>query len=375
MPLAKPIRNHRLAQRNPLPHGRGLFGSVSFARGFSIVELLVVISIIVVLAGILLVALGKAQEAGKRTDTLSTMTAFRAACEDFQLRFGQYPGVIPESILAATIPCPISTTENALLHLLGGYRVLTPHSNAKEQQEYNTYKADHPGGLTIAFGNTGYELYFSPDDFGKGPYIEGKHYPPFLAIDELNVRDTQGIQVGEDTGIAIPDLIDAWGQPIIYLRHLRKNGPLVGELTGLSADEPRPQFSLAGTQAYLESMELGEMGLDQVYVDPDNRLGSILTNSTEDIRNANLAQILRNPGIGGPTSGMGSAQAMQAIQEGTPRGAFVLISAGPDGIFFSASDGPGAPADNAQVDDLTISPYFNAKVISEYDDVLHFGGG
>ncbi|MFM8404497.1 MAG: IMP dehydrogenase, partial [Actinomycetota bacterium] len=48
-------------------------------------------------------------------------------------------------------------------------------------------------------------------------------------------------------------------------------------------------------------------------------------------KNATLAQILRNVGYG-PTN--------QPLN-GSPRGAFAVISAGRDGIFFAKQDGPG----------------------------------
>jgi type II secretory pathway pseudopilin PulG len=338
----------------------------SIAPGFSIVELLVVISIIVVLVAVLLVALGKAQESGRRTKTMATLTAFRTACEEFQLQFGRYPGVIPESVMAQTAACPISTTENALLNLMGGYRLQTPHSNQKEIDEYTNYDGVE---FTFGSGNSEYLLKFNINDFGQGPYIDGKPYAPFLAVDDKSVRDMEGVQVDEDESNPIPDLIDAWGQPIIYVRQLRKNGPLVGD----TADDPKPQFSLAGTRAYLASTQLGELGLDQNYGGGNDR-GSILTvtgsagGSGIPVSLANFAQIIRNPGIG-------DSATPDNIMDGAARGAFGLISAGPDGVYFSAADGPGAAATGMQVTDLTASPHNTAKVVEEYDDVLLFGGG
>jgi hypothetical protein len=99
-----------------------------------------------------------------------------------------------------------------------------------------------------------------------------------------------------------------------------------------------------------------------------NPLGSILTATGNGVRNVNLAQIIRNPGLGG-------SQTVDEILEGAARGEFVLISAGPDGIFFSAGDGPGSAATGMQVTDLSQPPNNHAKVVEEFDDVLHFGGG
>ena len=69
---------------------------------------------------------------------------------------------------------------------------------------------------------------------------------------------------------------------------------------------------------------------------------------------------------------------------GIARGAYVLLSAGPDGIFFSRGDGPGTPADTDGdgapnwVDDIvtnTNPDYNRPKVVEEYDDIRVFGGG
>ena len=89
-------------------------------------ELVVVIGVIAVLAGILLAAMGGVRRKALATTTLSTMTEFSKACDAFQLEHGRYPGLIPENNLARGLPSlsppNISGTENALLELMGGVR-------------------------------------------------------------------------------------------------------------------------------------------------------------------------------------------------------------------------------------------------------------
>ena len=94
-------------------------------NGFSMAELLVVIGIIAVLAGILLVAMKGVRARALATQTESTMQSLMAACDTFHTETGRYPGVIPEEALAqagANNPAPLSSTENALLDLAGGFR-------------------------------------------------------------------------------------------------------------------------------------------------------------------------------------------------------------------------------------------------------------
>ena len=100
-------------------------------RGFSLTELLVVIGIIALLAGVLLTAMSKVRSQALKTQTVATMVEFSKACEAFQLEHGFYPGVIPETDLADGDGAwsngeQFSSTENALLHLMGGYRVFHP---------------------------------------------------------------------------------------------------------------------------------------------------------------------------------------------------------------------------------------------------------
>ena len=53
----------------------------SRTRAFTLIEVMVVMSIIVVLAGILLVALGTATDSARRAKTTATLNSFRAACD------------------------------------------------------------------------------------------------------------------------------------------------------------------------------------------------------------------------------------------------------------------------------------------------------
>ncbi|MHC4219555.1 MAG: type II secretion system protein, partial [Planctomycetota bacterium] len=98
-------------------------------------ELMVVIGIIAVLAGILLTAMGGVRRRAMSTQTESTMQEFAKACEAFQIEHNRYPGLVPEQVLAdidTTSVLPISGTENALLDLMGGARTLSPLDNSND---------------------------------------------------------------------------------------------------------------------------------------------------------------------------------------------------------------------------------------------------
>lgn len=345
----------------PVKHSTNRTPSIHRTRrsGFSLVELMVVISIIAVLVGLLLVALGRVRTAAAKTRTQNTMRQFAAACDQFQQEYGRYPGVIPEPVLASLPNNPLSTTENALLELMGGFRVLRPNeAGTPREDEFNAYT-----GTIIVVGSA-WRLRVDVNRIGEGPFIDGKANGPFLAPDENAFGLVSGQALGASfNALELPDLLDDWGQPIIYLRRLRSRGPLVPD-----PDIPNdlPQFLIAGLDGYLKSTGLGELGRNQVYSSSGNPGGSILTDTLPDYL-INYAYVLRH-------AALGDSDPNEVRKTSTARGAYVLISAGPDGIFFSAQDGPGAPGD--EVTALGGNPDINPdRAVDEYDDIRIFGGG
>ena len=329
-------------------------------RGFTITELIVVIGVIAVLAGILLAAMGGVRRKAMSTRTESTMTEFSKACDTFQLEHGRYPGVIPEDVLAATDVPPISGTENALLDLMGGARVESPTFT---DTDFAIFENE------ITFGSTGWKLRLNLDLMGAGPVVNGTPYAPyFTPQDSVLVAmkadgDSPPYPFGRQAGAPvlvrqIPELMDAWGQPIVFVRRARPSGPLAA-LGPISTSEVRPQFYMNSMKPYTTSMKLGEFGKDQNVL-------SILNTAPDE--NATFAQILRHPSLGS----FGDALKAQA---GTARGAYILISAGPDGIYFSRQDGPGTL--QVPIDDIIEGnpDYQNPTIVKEYDDIRIFGGG
>ena len=161
------------------------------------------------------------------------MREFSAACDQFQQEYGRYPGVIPESVLSSYEPnaSPISSTENAILELLGGFRVMRPDDDGTSAEtEYNAYVAN--GALVFSFGSSGWRLAVNPNRIGEGPIIDGKANGPFFTPNASSFMVAKGqiLSTGlnaSDLDI-IPDLIDAWGQPIIYMRQLRTSVGVMG---------------------------------------------------------------------------------------------------------------------------------------------------
>ncbi|MSR69139.1 MAG: prepilin-type N-terminal cleavage/methylation domain-containing protein [Phycisphaerales bacterium] len=312
-------------------------------RAFTLVELLVAIAIILVLIGILLPALGKVSTKARVTSTQATMNEFAKACDTFQAQFGYYPGIVPENMLAATVNSPISGTENALLHLMGG-------AVRSDDTSYGTaLGTEYIFGTTGTTGTGQIRIKVNPIDIGKGPRIEGKQYDSFFAPKDNQLKPVTG-QVGEQ--LVLPDLVDAWGQPIGYVRSARSSGLV----SGLLAD--KPQFYLEPLSPYLSSTALGELGVDQVS-------SSVFGSGTPADQRSYLAQILRHPAFG-------TFVALADARAGTPRGKYFLFSPGPDGIYFAKiNDGPTAATAFA----FTSAEARKPDVYTTYNDVIVSGGG
>jgi prepilin-type N-terminal cleavage/methylation domain-containing protein len=360
-------------------------------RSFTLTEVLVVIALIALLVGLLLAALGPVQESRRRASSIATMQAFADACNAFHAEHGFYPGLIPERALAyhnhnvahEAPGTPISATENALLHLLGGAVPETDVSSAewvalRYSDGWVPFLVHWPDGTMHWFK-------FNRGRLGDGPVIGGKAYPPYLEVSEavtfLEERQGGVSQWGrggggggeEDSGEGdappLPDLLDGWGTPLLYIRSAGEIGLLAADAHGdvIGHARIKPRFYIDSQWPYTRA--------DAQMRWPDRPEGSLLSTEApygsggfpRHYTYGGLAQIVRHPSLSAPGG--------DPVNADTPRGSIVIVSAGPDGIFFSAIDGPGSPDRPIGSSDYPYEDFLGdgPATIEEFDDLVISG--
>ncbi len=325
-------------------------------RGFTLIEVLVVIAIIAVLAGILLVALSSVQKAAKKTKTDSLMQSFGRACDMFALDHDRYPGILPDSARSSADASAITPMGNALLELMGGARVETDNSPSEVRDEYANFEGTEYTFEDQFTGDT-WRLKFNADEFGAGPWINGRDYEPYFSPKGGDLQYIAPEQGGTGSGeYVFPRLVDAWENPIIYLRAARDDGPLLddpAENGYPQLDNTIPQFDLPDLQNYFP----------EPWQDEHSFIGT--RESTED-RLAWLTLRLSHPSFWEGIDNSGVAWA-------TARGKYLLLSPGPDKIYFEKAS-PPLDVDGTELTNPTSGDITPDKMTT-WDDVVVFGGG
>jgi hypothetical protein len=315
------------------------------------------------------------------------MQNFAKACDAYFQEFGEYPAAVPDSVLYrgpgqdAQLP-RITAMENALLALMGGYRTKTGQD---ADQDYDNFGAGVDAALVIeivfpgtAGGEPDFRLKVVKTRIGEGPYRNGKQFSAFLAPRAREFGEALG-QLDPDTGLpetdftdALPELIDAWGAPIAFIKQQRGIGPLVPRPPG----DPRGRFERDGLRAYVESTSLGETGMDQREA---LQLGVLNTQAVlngsvggSSARDLTLGQLIRHPGLGiHLTTATSDAE---RIYSGSPKGKYFVFSAGPDGVFFSRRElGLAGTVTATDIVSGAANPD-GPRVVEKFDDILVSGG-
>jgi prepilin-type N-terminal cleavage/methylation domain-containing protein len=288
-------------------------------RGFTMVELLVVIGIIVILMSILIPAVGRVQIQARIADTRQQLSKIQSALENYYKDYHAYPGPVPNVLFDYTPPNPpnspmvgtehMTMTENAGLGLWGGWDI-------------------DPTGVPKAVYNEG--------SVGKGPVAfhpnptKQKRSPAYLdpmpgqmtpTVNAANQWGSNGLTGNGKPGFGdsqIPEFMDKFSEarPILFLR---ANVGATNVLPGYPAPGNTPyQYN----QAWVAQYAIPQRDFD------DSATGQM----TKDFPQRTIN------GVTIP-AGWPSYIAHPSIL-GVPRGqnAYILISAGADGKFGTKDD-------------------------------------
>lgn len=313
-------------------------------RGFTLVELLVVIGIIALLVGLLLPALAAVRVKGKITQTKSLMKNLGDAVDSFVLTHNRQPGALSARQHASDSNnyLEMSGTENALLELMGGLS---------------------PNGVD-EFDIAGVHVW--RDDIGLGPVIDGAKYDSYFKPNARDLYYVKG-QIGQadvdnnlpqDGVIALPDLIDSFGAPIIFWSNSGSKPKGLGKISGRPAVVAFNVQSGNTAQAapYYYSSFQSYVNSPKLYVGSGG--GSPVDQHTQSY----LAE--SGSSISGPALQLAQAIASHPTLDSVARGGYIMISAGKDLIYFSKEQ-VDKPQDNNRWSDVDLK---------RFDDIVQFGG-
>ena len=370
---------------------RGLDGN---QQGFSLVELMVVMAIIALIISIVLPVLGGARKAGRKVATQGVLSDIAGASGQFKLdNQGRNPGYFSprEMGSAQNLTRGMSEMENVMLDLAGPNAIVATAGP-------NTVEVGPVASATIIV---------DPSLIGadKGAYFtpSGEYYQPMLSSSGQQITNVPGHAGSSETDVQLLDVVDAFGQPILFWsadEYTVKEVTQASEFAARDSSGQSAMFYWNTNAAFLQSTNLGKQGEDMT-VNPDPEVKSSLIGSgaignpeTMLTMGALLGSpsaprvppgqtvedVLANPSVG----------SMELLFPGRPKGSFVIQSAGIDGIYLSTKDrGFSAVAhadDHIEYGlDFFISPTARVTdddnrptsrdVISEFDEIIVSGGG
>lgn len=224
-------------------------GHSNAKRAFTVVELLVVISIIVILMGILIPVASKVRQTARAADVKNQVARLSAMMQAYNNDFNAYPGPIPNTQLRgfttnnittpAMIGAKITMAENVYLGLMGGLKPATAWTAAAPVLEFDKniagqgprYLSSTPKKLPPYGDNTDLTSHAT----GNPPVFDGH----FVDGNDIAADDSD-----------VPEFVDRFpdAMPFLILRArvgivTTPNGPVVTALPSSTAQYDQTQVT------------------------------------------------------------------------------------------------------------------------------------
>lgn len=307
------------------------------ARGFSLVEMMVVLLILAVVLGIIIPALGYARNTARKTATNALMNQLATSSASFQLDERKLPGYFSPRDMGNTANATsegFSSMSNILLDLAGG-RVST--SNATPS--------------TIEVGpHAGARVFVAPEYIGGSSQAAGAVSKAYFRPDAKNFVVVAG-KAGSNENNQLPELVDLFGAPI--LAWAQDDLPNTTGLFAAAEASTRARFYWAQNAGALRSTGLGRLAINQT---TDSKIGSAATPANGSTQINSLHALLGAPNFPDPAN---------ANLPGAVRAPLVFHSAGYNATYLGRFERGGKLAGAGAV------TYSSTKdKMEDFDDLL-----
>lgn len=307
------------------------------SRGFSLVEMMVVLLILSVVLGIIIPALGYARNTARKNATSALMTQLATASASFQLDERRLPGYFSARDMGHADNAGsegFSQMCNILLDLSGG---IVNTSNATP--------------TTVQVGpHAGARAFVAPEYIGGSTQVTGSVAKAYFRPDPKTFTIVSG-RFGTANNTALPELVDLFGTPILAWGVDEVPNSTNEFVSANSAT--RARFYWAQNASALRSVALGRIGGNQT---TESKIGS----NSSPANNANpvvsLRALLGAPNFPDPAN---------AATPAAIRAPIVFHSAGYNGLFMGNFERGGKLAGDGAV------TYLSTKDnMEDFDDLI-----
>jgi prepilin-type N-terminal cleavage/methylation domain-containing protein len=312
--------------------------------GFSLIELLVVMFIIVLVISIVVPALAKAREVARVTQSENMMQSFFQAASSFQIDERRAPGRFTARDMGSDDngnTRGMTMTENVMLDLAGGIVQVGGSKPATGGVFVHPFAGTSASravqeGVWVERGLIGQKT-----KSGKGYYTPDIRYFVEQVNDGTNVRQAGSSSDANADG-TFPDLVDAFGQPILTwtedesaVGKIAKDSGTSNNFARLTSTQRAARHYWNSNAAFLKATHFGKKIVD-------NNVDSLLGGSVDPIqREATLTGLLGNPAAANSIGSLAAAANIDDILPTASRGKIVVQAAGVDGLILAKGDARG----------------------------------